>query len=290
MPGAHTVVVHELLVRYLDAWTARAAHSARAVAYAQFSAGTEATAGVDDAAGAALAALRVFGEFADRASGRLTVSVTVADDDAVERVRAALTAGAREAGVAPDVVRLDVSAGSDVVLDKGAHVFAYLDQRGQRPTTVPAARRGLEVLVRGPAAALDRWEWRATVELVGRDGGAETLSFGASDERALGVFKDELWALDEYAGIRYRDPGDPEGTLLDISLRPQLGPLRRLLSAQLGDEPVTFAQLRDWAVAHTIFRADDVTRAVTDLCHSGSVERTPAGGRLGAATELRLAS
>jgi hypothetical protein len=146
------------------------------------------------------------------------------------------------------------------------------------------------VLVRGPATALDRWESRAAVELVARDGTAETLSFGTSDERALAVFKDELWALDEYAGIRYRDPGDPDETLLDISLRPPLGPLRRLLAAQLGDEPVTFAQLRDWAVANTIFRADDVTRAVTDMCHGGLVERSPTGGRLGAATELRLAS
>ncbi|MFC7480859.1 hypothetical protein ACFQX7_13690 [Luedemannella flava] len=191
-------------------------------------------------------------------------------------------------------MRLTVTAGPSPVLMESASVFAYLDHHGEEPPTAAtlgtlAGRRGLEVLVRGPAVALDAWPWRAAVELVARDASAETVSFAAGDERALAVFKDELWALDEYAGIRYRDPGDAEGTLLDISLRPALGPLRRAVCGHLGGGARTLAQLRAWALTGTIYRADDVTRAVTELHHSGAVLRQPVGGRLTAATMLSLA-
>ncbi|GAA1768734.1 hypothetical protein [Luedemannella helvata] len=283
MADFHATVVHELLVRYLDAWTARALHGARAVAYAQLSATG------DDAAGAALAAVRVFAEFADRARGQaMTVRVACPDDATAGRVRAALAAEA------PADVTIDVSARSQPVLDDNANVFAYLDHRGEEPPTAATLaalgeRRGLEVLVRGPAVALDAWAWWASVDLVDRTGSVETVSFGAGDERALTVFKDELWALDEYAGIRYVDPGDPERTPLDISLRPALGPLRRAVCARLGEGPLTLGALRTWALGATIYRADDVTRAATELHHNGTVRRDPPGGRLTLATVLSLA-
>ena len=143
--------------------------------------------------------------------------------------------------------------------------------------------------MRGPAVALDAWPWRAAVDLVDRAGSVETVSFGAHDERALTVFKDELWALDEYAGIRFRDPGDPRRTPLDISLNPALGPLRRAVCARLGEGPLTLDELRAWALGATIYRADDVTRAVTELHHNGTVRRDPPGGRLTLATTLSLA-
>src|SRR5258708_4643109 len=59
------------------------------------------------------------------------------------------------------------------------------------------------------------------------------LAFATSSAKSLEAFKNCLWAVDEYAGVRYRDPGDPEGHLMDISLRPDPGPLRRELLAHL---------------------------------------------------------
>jgi hypothetical protein len=289
MPDAHTAVVHELIVRYLDAWTARALHGGRGVAYAQSGGGTDSP---------APAVVRVFSEFADRLRGqRLTVLVACPDGD-VEGVRAGLSATAADAGLAPDVMSLVVAAGSSLVPLEGverAAVFAYVDRRGvsadaDATLAALAAHRGLEVLVRGPAADLSGWPWHAAVELVGRDGVAETVGFGAGDERALGVFKGELWALDEYAGIRFRDPGDPERTLVDISLRPPLGPLRRAVCAHLAGGARTLAQLRAHALAATIYRADDVARAVTELEQGGTVLREPPGGRLTPATVVRLAA
>ena len=290
MPDAHTAVVHELIVRYLDAWTARVLHGARGVAYAQSGGGTGSP---------APAVVRVFSEFADRLRGQRLMVLVACPDGEVDSVRAGLAATAAEAGLAPDVMSLVVAAGPSLVpliheADR-APVFAYLDRRGVDPDAAAtlgalAGHRGLEVLVRGPAADLSGWAWRAAVELVGRDGAAETVGFAAADERALGVFKGELWALDEYAGIRYRDPGDPERTLVDISLRPPLGPLRRAVCAHLAGGPRTLTQLRAHALTATIYRADDVARAVTELEQARTVLREPAGGRLTPATVVRLAA
>src|SRR6476659_3027072 len=55
MPSAHTAVKHELLVRYLDAWTPTALHGHKRVTYVDLS----------PAAVSAAAAYRVFVEFAD---------------------------------------------------------------------------------------------------------------------------------------------------------------------------------------------------------------------------------
>src|SRR5690242_7747312 len=57
-PDPHTTVTRELLVRYLDAWTPVVLRSHRRATYVE--------AGRDDFAAAAL---RVFGEFADRIAG-----------------------------------------------------------------------------------------------------------------------------------------------------------------------------------------------------------------------------
>src|SRR5690606_31419957 len=119
----------------------------------------------------------------------------------------------------------------------------------------------------------------------------ESLIFATSAEKALEKFKDELWALDEYAGIRYRDPSDPEQTLLDISLQPNLRPLRRALLARVSqDGGGSLADLRKWVVHATIYRAVDATKAVQALVAAGEVERSPASGRLSPSTVIRPVS
>jgi hypothetical protein len=117
------------------------------------------------------------------------------------------------------------------------------------------------------------------VDLVDAEGEAEPLLFATASERSLEKFKDELWALDEYAGIQLRDPNDPEGTLLDISVQPQLGPLRRALVARVVETGgSTLAELRTWGVNETIYRSSDVTRAVQALVGSGPcLARTDCG-------------
>ena len=129
------------------------------------------------------------------------------------------------------------------------------------------------------------------VDLVDKAGVAEQLVFATTSERALEKFKDELWALDEYGGIRLRDPTDPDGTLLDISVQPQLGPLRRALLARVGETGgSTLAELRTWAVHETIFRSADATRAVQAVVAAGLAARTPHSGRLAPDTLIQPVS
>jgi hypothetical protein len=119
------------------------------------------------------------------------------------------------------------------------------------------------------------------VELVSGDGRAELMFFATPSAARLEVFKDALWAVDEYAGVRYRDPRDPGRALLDISLSPHPGPLRRALLRHLGAAGTrTVADLRRYALTETVYRAADVVRALTAMVASGAVRREPAKGRL----------
>jgi hypothetical protein len=119
--------------------------------------------------------------------------------------------------------------------------------------------------------------------------GGRSLVFGTASDKALEKFKDELWALDEYAGIRRLDPGDADGTLLDIRVQPNLAPLRRAPTARLSAAgPATLAELRVWTVHETIFRQADATKAVQAMVAAGGVARTPPGGRISVDTVLAL--
>jgi hypothetical protein len=128
------------------------------------------------------------------------------------------------------------------------------------------------------------------VELVDAAGGTELVCFATSSVRNLERFKDELWAVDEYAGVRYRDPRDPGDALLDISLSPHPGPLRRALMRRLADTGCTVAELRRFAITDTVYRANDVTRVLNALLAAGVVTRDPARGRLTADTRVALAA
>lgn len=304
------VVKRELLVRQLDAWIPYALHRSRRATFAQAYAGSD--------AGMADAALRVFAEFADLLRGRrLAVLVlTEQTDDLTVRL------GAAQAELPPGVTVHPVPGGVDrlpVALRAagaaGAPLFAYLDAgQGPAPTATTLAAlatgRPTEVMLAiggqarsdgehppapdGPRRRGPEWEIGlplvTEVELV--TGGAadtaepveesELVLFATSAGRRLEAFKDALWAVDEYAGVRYRDPGDPDGHLLDISLSPHPGPLRRELLARLAAVgAATVAELREFTMTRTVYRAGDTNRALTALLTTGQVSREPAHGRLG---------
>ena len=293
-PGdSHARVKHELLVRLLDATAPALLHSGRRFAYADGYA-RDAT---------ALAALRVFGEFADRLRGRL--AVVLAGDVHPERLAPA-TAGL------PATVTVDVVPGPcDRTLVPalraagafGGPILAYLDSAGADPPTadtlavIATGKRADLLVVADPdrlgddgitgyadklaRTGLDRV---ARVELVDGSGYRQVVFYATATDRGLDRFKDLLWALDEFAGIRYRDPGDPDGALLDISLEPHLGPLRRALLDQVPDAGCTAGDLRGYTRLRTVFRGADAFRAITALVASGRLARTPERGRLTADT------
>jgi hypothetical protein len=258
----HAVVKHELLVRYLDAWIP-AHKKALFVSWA----------GV---AGAQVA-LRVFAEFADLLVGH--------------PARMLVPAGVSLADLTPvPGVVVSVVDGPLTVPAKGMSVFGWFDHRSSADVSTVAGVAGAEVLAAGPDVTLDM-PLSCRVELVAASGEAERLVFGTSAEKSLERFKEELWALDEYAGIRFRDPADADGGLSDISVVAHLGPLRRTLLRQLaGVDGMTVASLRTWTLRETVFRAGDATRAVQALLTAGSVTRDPPGGRLSTDTLIRAVS
>jgi hypothetical protein len=278
-------VTRELLVRYLDTWTPGALGSARRATFAQ------AWSGPPDVA-LAEAALRVFAEFSDRLRGRRLTAVLVAPQTGeltgrLDTVQAELGTPAELAVHAVDgdpAQRLPVAlkaAGA-----AGAPLLAYLDE-----TLVPAATMGrpMELILVAPAGG---WvEQRQALRVAGfpLTSGVELVSgidarlvgFATGSAKSLEAFKNCLWAVDEYAGVRYRDPTDPDGHLMDISLSPHPGPLRRELLAHLGTVGrASVVDLRHFTLTETIFRASDTVRVLSALLSAGSVTREPERGRL----------
>ncbi|MDG4824026.1 hypothetical protein O7635_19400 [Asanoa sp. WMMD1127] len=290
MAGPIDDVVREILVRQLDAWGPAALHRSKRATFAQAYGGP-----LD---GLPEAALRVFDEFTDLLRGRrLTAPVVAPDPD-----RPALDAVYRELDSPSGLDIHAVDGGVDTLAAvlraasaAGAPLFAYLDATtGPAPATatVAAVARGKpgELLLVLPAGTRDHrallgeagFPLVADVELVARDGSARLVAFATGAGKSLDTFKDAMWAVDEYAGVRYRDPHDPEEHLLDISERPHPGPLRRELLAHLGEVGrATVTELRRFAVTDTVYRAADANRVLTALLTAGQVTRDPPAGRLG---------
>jgi hypothetical protein len=279
-------VTRELLVRYLDTWTPGALHGRRAT-YVQ--AGAVQT---------AESALRVFAEFADRLRGRRLAMVLVAPD--ADTIADRLAAVQAELGTPPDLTvhvltgdpATALPAALKAVSAAGAPLFGYLESG----TIAATAGKPTEILVATAAGDWDarRAELRAAgftltsgVELV--DGPHERLlAYGTSAQKSLEAYKNALWAVDEYAGVRYRDPRDPDRHLLDISLSPHPGPLRRELLAHLATVgAATVTELRDFTLTETVYRAQDTARVLPVLLSSGAVTRDPEHGRLSGDVVIR---
>ncbi|MGW4499641.1 hypothetical protein ACWENR_13655 [Micromonospora sp. NPDC004336] len=280
-------VLRELLVRHLETWLPGALHRARRA--------TVALAYADGDADSAEAALRVVAEYADRLRGRqLTVLVLA---DGAEELPARL--GAVSADLPAEVAVHLVSGGParlpvavKAAGAAGAPLLSYVDGAGVDPAVLTATSVGkpAEALVVTAAGAsardalADAGHPLATeVELVPADDApARLLAYATGSDRSLEAFKEALWAVDEFAGVRYRDPADPAGRLVDIALSPEPGPLRRELLAELARSgPRTVTELRRYALTATVYRSADAVRALTGLLAAGEVTRDPEHGRLG---------
>ncbi len=281
-------ITRELLVRYLDGCAPPLLHSARKLTYAEL--------GGPGAQPSAVAALGTLAEFGDLLARRtVRVLLTGADPDgqqAVRDTRAAL--GMRCELIFDDRPLLAALCAAGCF---GAPILAFLEPPAGADLTdlltALAGNPGSDVLA-VVAATADPETCRAagfrqavTVGLTATGQPDRLLLFGSNAERHLDAVKDALWAADEYAGVRYRDPADPESAALDISLTPNLGPLRRLLLGQLRTRPHTLAELRGFTRDRTIYRAAEAPRAVTALLRAGQAGRDPEHGRLAADTVIR---
>ncbi|MBM2622072.1 hypothetical protein JIG36_41875 [Actinoplanes sp. LDG1-06] len=293
-------VKRELLVRYLEAWVPAALHRARRVIYAH---------GYADADGgaAAEAAMRVLAEQSDLVRGRELAMVATGDD--LGAISERLSAIQEQSGAGAGLAVHTISGGTDGRLPVGLKaigaqrvpVLGFLDASGTgsppAPATVAALTAGkpAEVILVLPAGASTDslrtgWPLFTSVELAVSDEPGELLAFGTTAGKSLEGFKEALWSVDEFAGVRYRDPGDPDRHLIDISLTPHPGPLRRELLAhleQVGEATVT--ELRTFALTETVYRAADATRVLHGLVDAGTVARRPSHGRLGGDVVIALA-
>lgn len=278
-------------MRYLDAWTPIVLRSHRRATY------------IDASRDAfAAAALRVFGEFADRIAGHeLDVVILRAPTESLATV---LTELGQPPGLSlrsvqdlgsltvagPMLAHLDIVAGS--VLDEAA-LWRLVDRL--------APGKAREVLLTLPQAGPEQViDYRArlreaglpqvvAVELADGRGQVQLLLFATGDAKHLSRFKDELWAADEFAGIRYRDPHDPQHTPIDISLSPQLHHLRDALLAELGLRGrCTVADLQQHTERETIYRPADTVRALTSSAGAGTITRDPEKGRMSPRTVVSL--
>ena len=269
----HLAVKREVLVRYLDAWTPLALRSHRGATFVE-SGGGEFVAD----------AFRVFGESADRLDGGQLSMVVVGavaewgEPPAGLSVRS--VADSRDVAVAgPALAHLDVVDGSLGEADAWRLVAALGRERAREVLlTLPADGSAAEYHGRLGAVGL---VCTVTVELVAEDGGTQLLVFATGDSKRLAIFKNELWSADEFAGIRFRDPRDAEHSLVDISLTPQLLPLRRVLLAELARRGhCTVAELQRHTLLETIYRPADTVGALTSAASAGAVTREPEKGRL----------
>jgi hypothetical protein len=292
-------VKRELLVRHLEAWAPAALHRGRRVAYAHGYADADGGAAVEEA-------VRVLADQPDLARGReLSMVVIGADLGTVEE---RLKRAQQETGAAAGFAVHTITGGTDERLGVGlkalgAHrvpLLGYLDASASEPpaaTTVAALTGGkpaevLLVLPAGASAGAYRagWPLFTEVEMATGEEAGQVLAFGTTSGKSLEGFKDALWAVDEYAGVRYRDPGDPDRHLIDISLTPHPGPLRREMLAHLAASgPATVTELKTYALTETIYRAADAVRLLHTLIDSGAVTRSPEHGRLGGDVTIAVA-
>jgi hypothetical protein len=276
--SAHAAVRNELLVRYLDAWLPQVLHGHKRVTYVDCSPDPS----------SAVAAARVICEFEDLLR-RHAVTMAVSGIASADEVIAEPPAGLEVRPVAGPMLTALRDAHA-----VGTPTFAFVRQPvpGDLLSTVASTKASELMLYGDPALEVVLRKaglgFVSQVEFVDASGRAELLMFGAAAQKSVEKFKDELWALDEYAGIRLRDPRDAKGTLLDISVQPQLGPLRRAMLARIAETGgATLAELRRWAVQETIYRAADATKAVQALITTGLATREPISGRLSPDTVIK---
>jgi hypothetical protein len=262
-------VIRELLVRYLDLWTPTALRSAHGGTFAMLWDGPA------DAELAA-AAVGVFGEFTDRMRAKRLTVLLIADD--IGPLRGIEAAKEFDVHAVP---KTDLAAAFKAA---GQPALVYED-------TPNVEKRSAEMIIKTVPtdwpAQRERLDSPLTtgVDLVNEE--IVRIAFATKSAKSLEAFKDELWAVDEFAGVKLRDPRDPDGHLMDISLQPDPAALRGELLARLKERPATVTELKQYALTDTIYRAADATRTIQALLKAGAVTRTPPSGKLGG--DVRLA-
>ncbi|AGL19871.1 hypothetical protein [Actinoplanes sp. N902-109] len=269
-------VKREILVRHLETWAPGALRRGRRATYVHGYADADPT--------LTTAALEVFADESYLARGRELTVIALGEPPEVKGLSVLTVAGDPEATAG---VALKAAGASRVPL-----LGVWNAAPGPGALAALATGKPAEIVAVLPAGTAAP-ELRATlheagfplvaeVELAVSDEPGEILVYGTTLGKHLEAFKDLLWAVDEYAGVRYRDPGDPERHLIDISLSPHPGPLRRELLARLVEVgSATVTELRTYALTDTVYRASDATRVLHALLDAGAVTRRPADGRLG---------
>jgi hypothetical protein len=281
-------VTGELVVRYLDTWVPTALHARRATFVQAWSSKADAA--------AAEGVIRVFAEFGDHMRGRQITVIFLAPDlgDTPERlaeVRADLPADFAVHTVA-GAVSSHLDAALSAARPAGAPLLLCVDGGPLGSLAGVAKGKPGEVLFLTTPDTVDTvtgagFTMVNQVDLVGADE-TRRVVFATSAASHLEAYKNALWQLDEYAGVSIRDPHDRDAALLDISLTPSLVPLRREIETYLrAAGPQTVTAVRWFALADTVYRAADATKALTAMIANGSVLRSPEHGRLAGDTVVR---
>ncbi|MFY1632878.1 hypothetical protein ACN27F_06240 [Solwaraspora sp. WMMB335] len=306
-------VHRDLLVRHLSGWLGAATRQARRATFVQAYDGPDT--GAADAALRAVATRGAAGPagttHAALPAGCQLSIVTLAGvpAGAGDPAELATRLGAAEAGL-PPTVSVHLLPGGSAQLPVAiaattaarAPLLAYLDLAGG-PLPEPgvlravASGRPAELLITGahrPAGDPGRPDRLRQIltgagfplvsAVVLRPVGAATtgapqprvLAFATGSGKRIEAFKDALWAVDAPGtGFDLCDLADP-------SAPADSGPLRRTLLAHLtATGPRTVAEIRQFAVTQTVYRASDASRVVAGLITEGLVRRWPAGDRLG---------
>jgi three-Cys-motif partner protein len=103
------------------------------------------------------------------------------------------------------------------------------------------------------------------------------LVHGTSHPRGLEKMKNAMWEVDTVRGVQFRDPRDPDQGLLEFSIEPDLGPLRRTIIALLTERPHTIEEIKRYAQHETVYRAQHVWPLIRDLIRANIVEQTSPG-------------
>ncbi|HEY8533313.1 MAG TPA: hypothetical protein VIL44_05475 [Micromonospora sp.] len=285
------VALRELLAGQLDHWTRVSLRGTRRATFVYC--------GEDEVA--IERALTVFDHYGDLLRGRHLTTILLGRDATARAARHARRSFAVY-GVPGDVESVPVA--TKAAMAAGAPILAYVDARGAAlpsEKALHAARNGRpgEMLLvwarREPAErarpALDAAGFRLVTEIeLATDGQAAQIAFGTSSGKSLTAFKDAVWAAAAAAGVRLRDPQDPDAPLLDPTPQPQPAALREALLARLAAAgPATVAELRQYAATDTIYRPTDATEVLAALVEAGVVIREPAEGRLGGDVLIRPA-
>jgi three-Cys-motif partner protein len=157
---------------------------------------------------------------------------------------------------------------------------AKLAPREKKPFLVATYRRSLRQA---------GFRFVLSFEMLDEQGHDLHLVFGTTHRAGLEKMKDAMWAIDPIGGVRFRDPRDPSQGMLDFTINPDFGPLRRSLLAELSHGPQPLALLKEHTLVETVYRPPHARTVVQELLRQGAVQRDPERGHLTDATVIRLA-